>query len=127
MIPTTTGAAKAVGLVIPELNGKLNGMAVRVPTPDVSVVDLVCEVEKGTTAEEVNAALKKASEGKMKGILGFEEGPLVSIDYTTDPRSSIVDAPSTMVVDKNMIKVISWYDNEWGFSNRMIDLMKKIA
>ena len=127
MIPTTTGAAKAVGLVIPELNGKLNGMAMRVPTPDVSVVDLVAELDKSATAEDINAALKKAAEGELKGILGFCEEPLVSVDFTGNPLSSIVDAKSTMVLDNNFVKVLSWYDNEWGFSCRMVDLMVLIG
>lgn len=126
IIPTTTGAAKAVALVIPELKGKLNGFAMRVPTPTVSIVDVVFEVEKSTTAEEVNKALKEASEGKMKGILGFSEEPLVSIDYKGDPRSSIVDGLSTMVID-NMVKVVSWYDNEWGYSYRVVDLASHVA
>ena len=126
IIPTTTGAAKAVALVIPELKGKLNGFAMRVPTPTVSIVDVVFEVEKPATAEEINAAFKKAAEGKMKGILGYSEEPLVSIDYRKDSRSSIIDGLSTMVID-NMIKVISWYDNEWGYSCRVVDLAKYIA
>ncbi len=123
IIPTTTGAAKAIGLVIPDLNGKLNGMAMRVPTPDVSLVDLVVEVEKETTAEEVNKALKKASETSLKGILGYSDEPLVSSDYIGDSRSSIVDAQSTMMIGKNLLKVVSWYDNEWGFSCRMVELL----
>lgn len=127
MIPTTTGAAKAVGLVIPELNGKLNGMAIRVPTPDVSLIDLVVELEKTATAEEINAAFKKAAEGELKGILGYSEELLVSVDYTGNPLSSIVDAKSTMVLDNNFVKVLSWYDNEWGFSCRMVDLMVLIG
>jgi glyceraldehyde 3-phosphate dehydrogenase len=127
MIPTTTGAAKAVGLVIPELNGKLNGMAIRVPTPDVSLVDLVAELEKPATAEEVNAAMKKASESNLKGILGYSEEPLVSVDYIGNPHSSILDAKSTMDLDNNFVKVLSWYDNEWGFSCRMVDLMVLIG
>ncbi|WP_129600839.1 type I glyceraldehyde-3-phosphate dehydrogenase [Anaerophilus nitritogenes] len=122
IIPTTTGAAKAVALVLPDLDGKLNGMAMRVPTPVVSVVDLVVELEKNTTAEEVNQKLKEASEAALSGILGYCEEPLVSIDYKKDYRSSIVDALSTMMVGDNMLKVISWYDNEWGYSNRVIDL-----
>lgn len=126
IIPTTTGAAKAVALVIPELKGKLNGFAMRVPTPTVSVVDVVFEVEKATTAEEVNQALKEASEGSMKGILGFSDEPLVSVDYKGDPRSSIVDGLSTMAID-NMVKVVSWYDNEWGYSRRVVDLAGYIA
>jgi len=128
MIPTTTGAAKAVKLVIPELAGKLDGFAMRVPTPNVSVVDLVVWVEKGTTKDEVNAALKKASEsGPLKGYLGFEENELVSSDFKGDPRSSIVDAPMTLVVGGNCVKVISWYDNEWGYSCRVRDLINYMA
>ena len=127
IIPTTTGAAAAVSLVIPELEGKLNGFAMRVPTPTVSVVDVTFEVEKSTTAEEVNKALKEASQSeKMDGILGFSEEPLVSIDYRKDSRSSIVDSLSTMVID-NMVKVVSWYDNEWGYSERVLDLTTYIA
>ena len=116
MIPTTTGAAKAVALVLPELKGKLNGMAVRVPTPNVSLVDLVAELDKEVTAEEVNAALKAAAEGELKGILQYSEEPLVSKDYNGDPHSSSVDALSTMVMEGNMVKVVSWYDNEIGYS-----------
>ena len=123
MIPTTTGAAKAVSLVLPELKGKLDGFAVRVPTPNVSVVDLTCTVKKKTDAEKVNAALKKASKGALKGILGFCEEPLVSIDFNGNPYSSIVDAGCTKVIDGNMVKVLSWYDNESGFSKRVIDLI----
>lgn len=127
MIPTTTGAAKAVALVLPELKGKLNGFSLRVPTPTVSCTDLVAELEKNVTVEEVNAALKEASETCMKGILGYEEAPLVSMDYRGDARSSIVDAPSTMVIGDNMVKVVSWYDNEWGYSNRLADLTLKVG
>jgi len=128
MIPTSTGAAKALKLVIPELAGKLDGFAMRVPTPNVSVVDLVALVEKKTTKEEVNAALKKASEsGPLKGYLGYEEQELVSADYKGDGRSSIVDAPMTLVVAGNCVKVISWYDNEWGYSCRVRDLINYIA
>ncbi|NLW22992.1 MAG: type I glyceraldehyde-3-phosphate dehydrogenase [Tissierellia bacterium] len=126
IIPTTTGAAKAVALVLPELKGKLNGFAVRVPVPTVSLVDVVFEVGRNTSVEEVNAALKKAAEGEMKGILGYSEEPLVSRDYQGDPRSSIVDALSTMVYE-NMVKVVAWYDNEWGYSARVIDLAKLVA
>jgi glyceraldehyde 3-phosphate dehydrogenase len=122
MIPTTTGAARATGLVIPEVKGKIDGMAVRVPTPDVSLVDLVAEVEKDTTVEEVNAAFRDAAAGAMEGILGVSDQPLVSIDYTGDPRSSIVDALSTNVVNGRLVKVLSWYDNEWGYSRRVVDL-----
>jgi glyceraldehyde 3-phosphate dehydrogenase len=127
IIPTTTGAAKAVALVLPELKGKLNGFAMRVPTPTVSVVDLVAELETSTTAEEINAVLKEAAEGPMKGILGYEDRPLVSIDFKGDPRSSIVDGLSTMVMEGNMVKIVSWYDNEWGYSNRVADLVNYIA
>src|SRR5690242_10992226 len=124
MIPTTTGAAKAIYLVIPELKGKLDGFAMRVPTPNVSVVDLVAFVEKKTTPEEVNAAFKAAASGAMKGILGVEDGELVSMDYRGDSRSSIVDSPMTRVVNGNCVKVISWYDNEWGYSCRVRDLIE---
>lgn len=128
MIPTSTGAAKALKLVIPELGGKVDGFSMRVPTPNVSVVDFVVWVEKKTSKEEVNAALKKASEaGPLKGYLGYEEHELVSSDFKGDPRSSIVDAPSTMVVGGNCVKVISWYDNEWGYSCRVRDLINYIA
>ncbi|NLY71935.1 MAG: type I glyceraldehyde-3-phosphate dehydrogenase [Clostridiales bacterium] len=123
MIPTTTGAAKAVSLVLPQLKGKLNGMAIRVPTPAVSVVDIVFELENEVTKEVVNQALKEAAEGELKGILGYCEKPLVSVDFKGDPRSSIIDAQSTMVIEGNMVKLLSWYDNEWGYSNRVIDLM----
>lgn len=121
IIPTTTGAAKAVALVLPELKGKLNGMSMRVPTPNVSVVDLVAQLEKSTTVEEVNAALKAAAESELQGIMAYSEAPLVSSDYNGNPHSSIVDALSTMVIDGTMVKVISWYDNESGYSNRVID------
>src|SRR6266853_2712398 len=128
MIPTTTGAAKALKLVVPELAGKLDGFSMRVPTPNVSVVDLVVFVEKKTTKEEVNATLKKASEsGQLKGYLGYEENELVSSDFKGDARSSIVDAPSTLVVGGNCVKVISWYDNEWGYSCRVRDLINYMA
>jgi glyceraldehyde 3-phosphate dehydrogenase len=122
MIPTTTGAAKAVGLVLPHLKGKLDGLAVRVPTPNVSMVDLTAELKTKTTKEELNAKLKAAAEGPMKGILGFETAPLVSIDYNGCLNSSTIDADSTSVLDGNFVKVISWYDNESGFSQRMLDL-----
>ncbi|MDK2805222.1 type I glyceraldehyde-3-phosphate dehydrogenase [Thermoanaerobacterium thermosaccharolyticum] len=127
IIPTTTGAAKAVALVLPELKGKLNGFAMRVPTPDVSVVDLVAELEKNVTVEEVNAVLKEAAENELKGILGYTDEPLVSMDFKGDSRSSIVDGLSTMVMEGNMVKVVSWYDNEWGYSNRVVDLAKYVA
>nr|NNM89324.1 type I glyceraldehyde-3-phosphate dehydrogenase [Bacilli bacterium] len=127
MIPTTTGAAKAVSLVLPELKGKLNGFSMRVPTPNVSVVDLVAELAKPATVEEVNAALKKASEeGSLKGFLAYCEKPLVSKDFNGNPHSSIVDALSTMAIDNTMVKVVSWYDNEWGYSNRVVDLASYI-
>ncbi|PWK13084.1 type I glyceraldehyde-3-phosphate dehydrogenase [Tumebacillus permanentifrigoris] len=122
IIPTSTGAAKAVSLVLPELKGKLNGFAMRVPTPNVSVVDLNVEVEKATTAEEVNAMLQEAANGDLQGILGYSDLPLVSIDYNGNPNSSTIDALSTMVIDGTMVKVVSWYDNEWGYSNRVVDL-----
>ncbi len=127
MIPTTTGAAKAVALVLPELKGKLNGMAMRVPTPNVSIVDLVAELEKDVTAEEVNAELKAAAEGPLKGILDYSELPLVSRDYNGHTASSTIDALSTMVLEGNMVKVLSWYDNEVGYSNRVVDLVDYIA
>ncbi len=127
IIPTTTGAAKAVSLVLPELKGKLNGGAMRVPTPNVSLVDLVAELDKDVTAEEVNAAFKEAAEGDLKGILGYSEEPLVSGDYNGNPDSSTIDALSTMVMEGNMVKVISWYDNESGYSHRVVDLAKYIA
>lgn len=126
IIPTTTGAAKAVSLVLPQLKGKLNGMAMRVPTPAVSVVDIVFELKNKATKEEVNEALKNAAEGELKGILGYCDEPLVSIDFKEDERSSIIDALSTMVIEDNMVKVVSWYDNEWGYSNRAVDLMEYV-
>ncbi|NLM17649.1 MAG: type I glyceraldehyde-3-phosphate dehydrogenase [Candidatus Riflebacteria bacterium] len=128
MVPTSTGAAKAVALVIPELKGKFDGFAIRVPTPNVSLVDLVCTVSKPTTAEEVNQAVKEASQtARNKGILGYSEEPLVSIDYTTDSRSSIFDSLSTKVINGNLVKIVSWYDNEWGYSCRVRDLVKYIS
>ncbi|SRR5574344_1715267 len=127
IIPTTTGAAKAVALVLPELKGKLNGFAMRVPTPNVSITDLTVNLSKDTTVEEINAAMKKASETTMKGILGYTDLPLVSKDFNGDPRSSIVDGLSTMMIGKRLAKVVSWYDNEWGYSNRIVDLALFIA
>lgn len=127
MIPTSTGAAKAVALVLPELKGKLNGGAIRVPTPNVSLVDLVAELGKEVTVDEINAALKEAAEGDLKGILGYSELPLVSGDYNGNTASSTIDALSTMVMEGNMVKVISWYDNETGYSNRVVDLVDYIA
>jgi len=126
MIPTTTGAAKAVSLVLPQLQGKLNGMAIRVPTPAVSLVDVVFELKQETSKEEVNETLKRAAEGDLKGILGYCDEPLVSVDFKQDPRSSIVDAQSTMVMEGNLLKVLSWYDNEWGYSNRVVDVIKMV-
>lgn len=127
IIPTTTGAAKAVGLVIPELKGKLDGIALRVPVTDGSLVDLVAELGKPATAEEVNAAMKKAAEGSLKGLLEYCEDPIVSSDIVGNPASSIFDALSTKVMDGNFVKVLSWYDNEWGYSSRTVDLLKKMA
>ncbi|MEI7633315.1 MAG: type I glyceraldehyde-3-phosphate dehydrogenase [bacterium] len=127
MIPTKTGAAKAIGLVIPELKGKMDGLAVRVPTPNVSLVDVVMETEKPCKVEEINAALKAAAEGALKGILKYTEDPVVSIDFNGDPASSIVDAASTKVVGDNLVKVLSWYDNEWGYANRCVELALKLA
>ena len=127
MIPTSTGAAKAIALVIPDLKGKFDGISVRVPTPNVSLVDVVMTLEKETTTEEVNAALKEAANGDLKGILAFSEEPLVSIDFRGNPNSSIVDADNTKVIDGNLVKILSWYDNEWGYSCRVRDLVKYIA
>tara|TARA_R110000782_G_scaffold78293_3_gene155877 strand:- start:64545 stop:65555 length:1011 start_codon:yes stop_codon:yes gene_type:complete len=128
MIPTTTGAARAVGEVLPELKGKLDGSSIRVPTPNVSVVDLKFLPSRATTVEEVNGLLKAASEsGSLKGVLGYSDEPLVSIDYNTDPRSSTVDSLETAVIDGKLVRVLSWYDNEWGFSNRMIDTSGVVA
>ncbi len=123
LIPTTTGAAKAISLVIPELEGKMDGLAIRVPTPNVSMVDLVVEVEKDTDASKVNTALKRAAAGKLKGILEYTEAPLVSIDFKGNPHSSIVDGSITTVIGNRMVKVIAWYDNEWGYSTRIRDLI----
>ncbi|HID7771403.1 TPA: type I glyceraldehyde-3-phosphate dehydrogenase, partial [Clostridioides difficile] len=127
IIPTTTGAAKAVSRVLPQLEGKLNGFSLRVPTPTVSLVDLVCELKENVTSEQVNSVLKDAAEGELKGVLGYCDKPLVSIDYKGDSRSSIIDALSTMVIEDNMVKVVSWYDNEWGYSSRTVDLVKYVA
>ncbi len=127
MIPTTTGAAKATALVIPEVEGKLDGMALRVPTPDVSVVDLVAELETETTEEAVNEAFRKAASGSLAGILDLCDEPLVSIDFTGNPHSSIVDGPSTKIIDGGVVKVLSWYDNEWGYSQRVVDLAAYIG
>jgi glyceraldehyde 3-phosphate dehydrogenase len=127
IIPTTTGAAKAVGKVMPELNGKLDGFALRVPVPDGSAVDLVVELKKKATPEEINKAIKGAAEGALKGILEYCDEPIVSSDIIGNPASSIFDALSTMVIDGNLVKVVSWYDNEWGYSNRTVDIMEKLA
>ena len=127
IIPTSTGAAKAVGLVIPELKGKMDGFAIRVPTPDGSVVDLTCELEKSTTAEEINAAMKEAANGAMKGILEYCEDPIVSVDVIGNPHSSIVDAALTKVIEGNFVKVVAWYDNEAGYSHRVVDLVMKLV
>jgi glyceraldehyde 3-phosphate dehydrogenase len=127
MIPTSTGAAKAVALVLPELKGRFDGIAVRVPTPNVSLVDVVCEVEKETSTEEVNRTLKNAAHEELRGILAFEEAPLVSNDFRRNPHSSIVDAEYTKVIGGNLVKVLSWYDNEWGYSCRVRDLIKYVA
>jgi glyceraldehyde 3-phosphate dehydrogenase len=127
IIPTTTGAAKAVALVIPELKGKLNGFALRVPTPTVSIVDLTCQLSKSATVEQINEALRETAEGKMKGVLGYTEEPLVSMDFKGCELSSIVDGLSTMVIEDDMVKVVAWYDNEWGYSNRVMDLVEYIA
>jgi glyceraldehyde 3-phosphate dehydrogenase len=127
MIPTTTGAAKAVALVLPELKGKLDGLAVRVPTPNVSLVDLVVETEKSTSVEEVNSALQTAAKGPLQGILAYCSEPLVSCDFNGNPASSTVDAATTSVIGGTMVKVMSWYDNEWGYSNRIVDLVKLMA
>lgn len=123
IIPTTTGAAKAVSLVLPELKGRLHGMAMRVPTPNVSVVDLVVQLEKQADRDHINAVLKEAAHGELKGILAYSEVPLVSCDYNGNPHSSIIDSLSTMVMDNVMAKVVSWYDNEWGYSNRVVDTL----
>jgi len=127
LIPTSTGSATAISLIYPELKGKLNGVAIRVPLLNASLTDCVFEVERDTTVEEVNSLLSEAAAGELNGILGFETRPLVSVDYLNDPRSSIVDALSTMVVDKRLIKVLAWYDNEWGYANRLMELTRKVA
>jgi len=127
LIPTTTGSAKAITKIFPELEGKLNGLAVRVPLLNASLTDFVFEAERPVTAEEINGYFREAAEGELAGILGYEERPLVSVDYVNDARSSIVDAPSTMVIDGTQVKVLAWYDNEWGYVNRMMELARKIA
>jgi len=127
MIPSTTGAAKTVGVVFPELKGRIDGTSIRVPTPNVSIVDLSCQVEKDTSVEEVNAAFKKAAEGALKGILLYNTEPLVSRDFNGNPHSSIFDATMTAVIDKSLVKAFGWYDNEWGYSNRVVDLIEYLA
>ena len=127
IIPSSTGAAKAVGKVIPELNGKLTGMSFRVPTADVSVVDLTCRLEKATTYDEIKAAVKKASETSLKGILGYTEDAVVSSDFISDPRTSIFDAGAGIMLNEHFVKLVSWYDNEWGYSNKVVDLVNYIA
>ncbi len=127
LIPTTTGSATAIGLIFPELEGRLSGLAVRVPMLNSSITDCVFEVDRSTTAEEVNELFRNAAEGALAGILGYEERPLVSVDYRDDPRSGIVDAPSTMVINETQVKVLAWYDNEWGYANRLAELTQKVA
>jgi glyceraldehyde 3-phosphate dehydrogenase len=126
MIPTSTGAAVAIGKIMPKLNGKLNGLSLRVPTPTVSIVDFVAHIEKKTDKESINAAMQQAAEGALKGILDYSDLPLVSKDFTKNPHSCIFDAPSTYTIDGDFIKVFGWYDNEWGYSNRVVDLLKII-
>jgi glyceraldehyde 3-phosphate dehydrogenase len=127
IIPTSTGAAKALSLVLPELKGKLHGLSLRVPTPNVSLVDLVVDLQTDVTVEEVNAAFIEASKGSMKGVLGFTEEPLVSIDFNSNPHSAIIDGLTTMVMGTRKVKVLAWYDNEWGYSARVVDLTKKVG
>ena len=127
LIPTTTGSATAIGLIFPELEGKLDGLAIRVPLLNASLTDCVFEVQRPTTVEEVNGLLRAAADGPLDGILGYEERPLVSVDYTNDPRSSIIDAPSTMVTDGTQVKILAWYDNEWGYANRMVELARTVG
>jgi len=127
LIPTSTGSATAITHIFPELQGKLNGHAVRVPLANASLTDCVFEVERATTVHEVNQLLQDASEGALKGILGYEVRPLVSVDYKTDPRSSIIDAPSTMVINDTQVKIYAWYDNEWGYVNRTMELVQMIG
>ena len=127
LIPTTTGSATAIALIYPELKGKLNGVAIRVPLLNASLTDCVFEVERETDVAEVNGLLKAAAEGGLNGILGYEQRPLVSVDYLNDPRSAIVDALSTMVTDGTQVKILAWYDNEWGYANRLVELARKVA
>jgi glyceraldehyde 3-phosphate dehydrogenase len=126
LIPTTTGAARAVGLVLPELNGRLNGIAVRAPVATGSVVDLVCEVSRETSTEQLNAAVREAADGPLRGILSYTEDPIVSSDIVRDPHSSIYDAGQTMVIEGTLVKVVAWYDNEWGYSNRCVELAQRV-
>ncbi len=127
LIPTTTGSATAIGMIFPELEGRLNGLAVRVPLLNSSLTDCAFEVSRPTDVEEVNGLLRAAAEGPLQGILGYEERPLVSVDYRDDPRSAVVDAPSTMVIDETQVKVLAWYDNEWGYANRLVELARTVA
>ncbi|MFT5447113.1 MAG: glyceraldehyde 3-phosphate dehydrogenase [Gammaproteobacteria bacterium] len=127
LIPTSTGSATAITMIYPELTGKLNGMAIRVPLLNASLIDCVFQVSRDTNVEEINALFESAAQGELKGILGYETRPLVSVDYVNDPRSCIIDAPSTMVVDRRMVKIYAWYDNEWGYVNRMMELAQKVA
>jgi glyceraldehyde 3-phosphate dehydrogenase len=127
MVPTSTGAAKAIGLVLPALNGKLDGISIRVPTPNVSIVDLTAMVERDCDDQSVNFAMKKAADGELKGILQYSEEPLVSVDFNNNPYSSILDAPLTKVLGKRLVKIFSWYDNEWGYSNRLADITAFVA
>ena len=127
LIPTTTGSATAIGMIYPELLGRLNGIAIRVPLLNASLTDCVFETSRSTSVEEVNGLLRAAAGGRLRGILGYEERPLVSVDYVNDPRSAIVDALSTMVVDCTQVKILAWYDNEWGYVNRMLELAQKVA
>lgn len=127
LIPTTTGSATAIGLIYPELLGKLNGVAIRVPLLNASLTDCVFEINRKTDVEEVNRLLKAAADGALSGILGYEERPLVSVDFVNDPRSAIIDALSTMVIDGTQVKILAWYDNEWGYANRLVELGRKVA
>jgi glyceraldehyde 3-phosphate dehydrogenase len=127
MIPSTTGAAKAIGEVIPELKGRLNGSAIRVPTPNVSLVDLTLSLKRSTTVEEINKAMKAAAEGPLKGVLQYDDQPTVSIDYNDNPHSSIFDSTQTQVIDGTFVKVFAWYDNEWGYSSRTVDVARFLA
>jgi glyceraldehyde 3-phosphate dehydrogenase len=127
LIPTTTGSATAIGLIFPDLEGRLNGLAVRVPLLNASLTDCVFEVDRPTTVDEVNGLLEAAADGPLAGILGYERRPLVSVDFRDDPRSGIIDAPSTMVTDDTQVKILAWYDNEWGYANRLVELARMVA